>query len=66
VAALAGTALTGLLVGLAGAAEARFEDLETPDEELPGLRSRTNSLVVASAFTGAASLGFGVAFVVVK
>lgn len=66
VAALAGTALTGLLVGLAGAAEARFEDLETPDDELPGLRSRANSLVVASAFTGAASLGFGVAFVVVK
>jgi hypothetical protein len=66
VAAVSGTALTGVLVGLAGVASARFADLDTPDEDLLALRSRANSLVAASAFTGAASLGFGIAFVAVK
>lgn len=66
VAALAGGVLTGTLVGLSAVAEARFESLDTPDEDLVALRSRANSFVVASGFTGAASLGFGVAFLVVK
>lgn len=62
----ASAVLTGVLLGLAADASARFADLDTPDEDLLALRSRANSLVVASAFTGAAGLGFGVGFVVSK
>ncbi len=65
VAAITGSLLTGALVGLAGVSEAKFNDLDTPDADLDGLRSRANSLVVASGFTGAASVGFGVAFLAV-
>lgn len=58
--------VTGGLVTLAGLAERDFQDLETPDADLPGLRARANSLVVTSGFTGAAAVGFGVAAVLVR
>lgn len=58
--------LTGALYGLAGFHQARFMDPATPDPDLDRLRSTANSLVVVSAFTGAATVGFGVAAVVVR
>lgn len=58
--------LTGVLYGLAGASEARFKDPTTLDAELDGLRSRANSLVIVSAFSGTAALGLGVATIAVR
>lgn len=58
--------VTGALYGLAGVNEARFKDPATPDEKLDGYRSTANSLVVVSAFTGAATVGFGVAAIAVR
>ena len=66
VASLTAGILTGTLYGLAGYNEGRFKDPQTPDADLDGFRATANSLVVVSAFTGAATLGFGVAAIAVK
>lgn len=60
VAAGGGLVISGLLYGLAGAAEARFDDPATPDAALIGLRRRANSLVIATGFVGATSAGVGI------
>lgn len=62
----AGSALLlgGALYGLALHGHARYLDVEdrpVPDYRLPGLRTRTNALVVASAVTTLAAAGTGVA-----
>ncbi len=54
-------AATGVLYGIAGVSELQYNDPTTPDEDLHGLRARTNSLVIASAFTGAATIGLTIA-----
>ncbi len=66
VAAITGAALTGVFLGVSGWSEARFKDLETPDEDLLAFRQRANSFVLASAVTGAASVGLGIGFVAVR
>lgn len=64
----AGTSLvlTGVLTALAGSAAAQFDDPLTPDTELDAARSRANAFTIASGFTGAATVGFGVAILAVK
>lgn len=60
----AAAVLTGTLYGVALAGQARYKDLDrdpVPDVALPGLRARTNALVVASAATATATVGAGVA-----
>lgn len=62
----AGSALLvgGALYGLALHGHARYLDVErrpVPDHRLPGLRTRTNALVVASAVSTVAAAGTGVA-----
>lgn len=57
-------ALTGVLYGVALHGHARYVDTERnplPDDVLPGLRTRTNALVVVSAVTATAAVGGGVA-----
>lgn len=59
---VAAAASTGLLYGLAGVSHATFHDTSTPDADLDGLRTRTNTLVVTSAVTGALTVGLGIGF----
>jgi hypothetical protein len=58
---------SGALYGVATMQEARYKGTlndPVPDSELADLRRSTNTLVVASAVTGTAALGTGVALVV--
>jgi hypothetical protein len=56
-----GAALTSaMLYGLAGGAASNYADPATPYADGPGIRGRTNGLVVGSAVTGAAAVGLGV------
>lgn len=57
-------AATITLYGVAAATRATYMDPATPDESLPGLRARTNTLVVVSGISGAAALGLGTAVVI--
>lgn len=52
--------VTGLLYGSAGLARAKFDNLNTPDEQLDGAADAANALSIASAITGTATLGLGV------
>ena len=50
---------TGVMYGVAAGSRATWMNPETPDDQLPGLRARTNTLAVASGITGLATLGLG-------
>ena len=53
---------TGVLYGMAGSAEARFKDPNTPDASLVRLERTANTLVIVSGVTGAATVGLGIGF----
>lgn len=59
-ATIGGAVATGLLYGGSGLARARFDNRNTPDDQLDGAADATNALFIASAITGTATLGLGV------
>lgn len=65
IAAGASTLMGGGLLGAAKLSADRFWDPATPDGELEGLRTRTNTLTYGAAGLGALALGAGVGAVVV-
>ena len=66
VGAASSAALTGILFGANAAVHAKYTDVDTPSDQLDGLRASNNRLVVASGVGLAATLGFGGAVVFVK
>jgi hypothetical protein len=66
IATISSAVLTGVLLAAAGVSEQEFNDPNTPDSDLDALRLRANAFTVASGLTGAASVAFGIGFVVAK
>jgi hypothetical protein len=52
--------LSGAFYGTAAGSHARFQNPETPFEDIGGLQKQTNSLMSASVVTAGAALGLGV------
>ena len=47
----------GGTLGAAGSAKSKFDDLDTPDEELPDLRKKANSMSMVAIVAGVATGG---------
>mgnify|MGYP000595298869 CR=1 FL=1 len=57
---------SGAMYGAAVSTRGRFDDPNTPYEDLSGLRATSNGLVIAASGTAAAGLGFGITAVAVS
>ncbi|MCB9686612.1 MAG: hypothetical protein H6738_08055 [Alphaproteobacteria bacterium] len=54
----------GITYGIGAASKATWNDPETPDGQLAGLKARTNTMAVASTASGVAALGLGAVLVI--